>query len=81
MNKIQQIIANYYALPREQIAEEVFNFHMEEREKLGCRIRGYSTSGTWGVIDTAHAFNISKGMVTQLIQRHQAKLNGERSKY
>ena len=81
MNKIQQMIADYYALSKEELAEEVFLFHMEQVQRYGCRIKGCLGSGLWGVVDTAHSFNISKGMVSQLLQRHRAKLNGERSKY
>ena len=81
MNNIQQIISNYYALTKEQLAKEVFNFHIEMELKCGCKVKGHITSETWGIEDTAHSFNMSKGMVAQLLHRHKAVINGERSKY
>lgn len=70
MTAKQKIIMKYYLLTKQEIAKEIFDFHMTMVEKLGQKVQGH-TSGGWGVVDTAKIFNLSNGMISNYLNIHR----------
>lgn len=74
MNKTQQLIADYYSLSKKVIAKEVFDYHIMKELECGPAVKGHKVEGSWSVNDTAKAFNVTIGMVSNWLNTRRREI-------
>lgn len=71
MNDKEILIMEYNKLSWQDKSKIIFNYHIRRQLEEGCAISGHSTVGTRRLKDTAKDLNMSKGLVSFMIDAAQ----------